>query len=137
MMTSSVWDGVQPLACLEFVIAANPLPKERPRLGRGRVYTPARTRAYEQLAAQAARAAIMAQGGEWPATGEIALELVFYRATRRRVDLDNLEKALKDALNGVVYQDDSQVTLCLKRKVLGVGRSEARTEVTVRVIREG
>lgn len=31
-------------------------------------------------------------------------------------DLDNIEKAVKDALNGVVWRDDTQVTSCLKFK---------------------
>lgn len=31
-------------------------------------------------------------------------------------DLDNLEKGVKDALNGIVYKDDSQVCLLQSRK---------------------
>jgi len=42
--------------------------------------------------------------------GSIEMTLTFYLPTKRRVDLDNLSKGVLDALNGVLFQDDSQVT---------------------------
>lgn len=65
------------------------------------------------------------------AEGPIALELTFLmpRPTSmprksaglliphtKRPDLDNLEKAVKDALNTIVWRDDSQVSNVAKRK---------------------
>ena len=44
-----------------------------------------------------------------PFGGEVAMYVHVYRA-QRRGDLDNFAKILGDALNGVAYHDDSQVT---------------------------
>lgn len=45
-----------------------------------------------------------------------------------RPDIDNLEKAVLDALNGVAYEDDSQVACVTKEKLYG---TEARTTVRI------
>lgn len=55
-----------------------------------------------------------------PATGPLRIHLEFYLRRpislaknihhhTKRPDLDNLAKAVKDALKGVIYQDDSQI----------------------------
>ncbi len=41
--------------------------------------------------------------------GELGIEIVFYRGNKRKVDTDNLSKPIKDALNNIVYKDDSQI----------------------------
>lgn len=50
-----------------------------------------------------------------------------------RPDIDNLYKAVTDALNGIVYRDDSQITRAIMRKqyaetdsgvLISVGRKE-------------
>jgi len=47
----------------------------------------------------------------------------------KRPDLDNLEKLVKDACNGVFWNDDSQVFDVIKKKVYGVvPRTEVRIE---------
>jgi Holliday junction resolvase RusA-like endonuclease len=56
----------------------------------------------------AARAREVMQGRD-PIEGPVSMRVVFHLGTRRRVDLDNLNKGLSDALTGIVYQDDSQV----------------------------
>ena len=43
-----------------------------------------------------------------PVTGPVAVFVDVYRP-RRRGDLDNILKAILDALNGVAYRDDEQV----------------------------
>lgn len=59
-------------------------------------------------------------------------------ATRQEIgattkpDLDNVEKAIKDALNGVVYVDDVQVIGCDKVKLYVADGRPARIEVQVR-----
>jgi Holliday junction resolvase RusA-like endonuclease len=50
----------------------------------------------------------MAQGVT-PLVGPVAVFLDVYRP-RRRGDLDNILKATLDALNGIAYRDDDQVT---------------------------
>lgn len=47
--------------------------------------------------------------GVQPISGPVAVFLDVYRP-RKRGDLDNLLKAVLDALNGVAYGDDEQVT---------------------------
>lgn len=48
---------------------------------------------------------------KWPLSCGVALSLEFHLGPKagHPPDLDNLIKACKDALNGVVYKDDSQV----------------------------
>ena len=46
-------------------------------------------------------------------------------------DLDNCEKAIKDALNSVVWHDDCQVVEVQKKKVYG---SVGRVEITVQAL---
>jgi Holliday junction resolvase RusA-like endonuclease len=50
----------------------------------------------------------------WPLTGPVALSLSFRNPGRG--DLDNLVKAVKDALQGIVYVNDSQVEYMMAEK---------------------
>ena len=55
-------------------------------------------------------AALVAAAGLRPVAGRVELRLEFYPPDRRRRDLDNVLKALWDALEkGGAYHDDSQV----------------------------
>jgi crossover junction endodeoxyribonuclease RusA len=49
-------------------------------------------------------------GNRQPLAGSLAVSVDFYLPDRRRRDLDNLSKAVLDACNGVVWEDDQQVT---------------------------
>jgi Holliday junction resolvase RusA-like endonuclease len=44
-----------------------------------------------------------------PFEGDIAVEMHFHRADKRRCDVDNLQKLLLDACNGILWKDDSQI----------------------------
>lgn len=44
--------------------------------------------------------------------GNVAVACVFYRSSRKRVDIDNLFKEIFDAANGIAWRDDMQVTAC-------------------------
>lgn len=91
--------------------SGNPIPKGRPRYGGGRFRTPESTAEWEKIVDWQAR-------DQWeknPLPGPLGIEFVFYREDRRKVDLDNLEKAMLDALQGILYVDDSQI-----RKKVGV-----------------
>lgn len=46
-------------------------------------------------------------------------------------DVDNLYKALADALTGVLFKDDAQITDAVIRKREAAGDEQARTEVVV------
>lgn len=107
------------------VIAGEPVAKGRPRFGGGRVYTPQKTKAYEEKIAQAARDA-----GAVVLDGPICLTLRCYfpfsGAARRRgdvyhikrPDIDNIIKIVGDALNGIAWKDDSQIVSVLAEKGL-------------------
>lgn len=86
------------------------VPKERPRTvfrgGKAVTFTPERTKAWEQVVAQYAR---MHWKGEPDGDGYWEVCLSFYRKSNRKADLDNLSKAVLDALNGIVWEDDKQV----------------------------
>lgn len=97
-----------------FEVRGEPVGKARPRAasvgGRVRMYTPAATVAYEQSIAAAAREAIARVGYVYPACAWYALEVFVYRTHERRgPDLDNVAKAVGDALNGIAWRDDAQV----------------------------
>jgi len=122
-------------AAIYFVVQGNPKGKGRPRASsRGgfvRMYTPATTIAYE---AQIARQAEMARGS-WPVLQTpMALRVVAFHgipvswSKRKKLDalaghivpgkpdLDNVAKAVLDALNGVIYADDKQVIRLVAEK---------------------
>ena len=42
-------------------------------------------------------------------TEELSLTIRFFFKTKRKRDLDNQNKLALDALNGIVYADDSQI----------------------------
>lgn len=89
-----------------FIVFGPPQPKQRARRGaRGRWYTPAETRRYEA----AVRAIASVNLAHWRRDGTYRLRVSAFFGDRRRRDLDNVVKAVGDALNGVGYEDDSQV----------------------------
>jgi crossover junction endodeoxyribonuclease RusA len=108
---------------MHFIIPGPPVPKGRPRLGHGRrIYTPPKTANYEAwVRVYALQAKVR------PVEGPVYMALDFYLENRRTKDLDNLAKAILDALNGVAYRDDNQVKEVRMRKRLD--RDNPRTEV--------
>lgn len=110
-------------------IPGNPHPKERAqvvrdRRGRSHSYTPATTMKAEGALQATARL-------RWPKVrpvkGRWTVELRFYRDSRRRCDLDNLAKTVQDALNGVLWVDDSDIEVLVLSK--HVDRAKPRTEL--------
>jgi Holliday junction resolvase RusA-like endonuclease len=103
------------MAKYSFTLSIAPIPKGRPRLARGRAFTPERTRHFEESLRWYLRAAY-----RWsPLAGPILLSATF-RLQRPKSnkdkypsghvgDLDNFLKALKDAGNGILWVDDCQV----------------------------
>lgn len=110
-----------------FAVDGRPQPKERARVVRGHAYTPQATTIYEHLIGTAARKAM--RGRAKRTEDGLRMFLVFDKRTRHRGDLDNLIKAVGDALNGIVYVDDSQVTEI--RAQLNRGAGVDRTTVMV------
>jgi len=131
-----------------FAVDGPPVGKGRPRAstkgGFVRMYTDAKTLSYE---AQIADAASKAMGNNEPLATPIDLRVwVWYRIPKSwpkrtqqealdgerlpnvKPDLDNVLKAVLDAMNDVVYVDDSQVVNMVAHKRYG---AQPRIEVYV------
>ena len=90
---------------MDFFVAGKPVAKARPRVGKHGTYTPANTREWEELVAWSAKAKM---GATEPMQERLRVHLVFFGASKIS-DLDNLAKSVLDAMNGLVYKDDSQI----------------------------
>jgi Holliday junction resolvase RusA-like endonuclease len=111
---------------IKFTVEGVPRPKARARRGAGgRWYTPQVTKAYEEAVGWAARAA----GVHEPCEDAVRLEIVLWMPDRRRRDLDNCAKSICDALNGIAYEDDSQIVELIIRR--HVDRDRPRAEIRV------
>lgn len=114
-----------------FTIPGEPVAKARARAtmiaGRARMYTPAKTERFE---ARVALFAQQAMQGRPPFDGAVALTVVALfpvseswpkkrkaaalegrELHTKKPDLDNVIKAVKDGMNGIVWRDDAQVAI--------------------------
>ena len=119
-----------------FVVPGEPQGKGRPRIGKmgqhARMFTPAKTAAYEGLVAHAAQQAMR---GAVPFDRPCRIELdvlctvpASWSAKKRaqalagairptkKPDADNVLKAVCDGMNGVVWRDDVQAVEVVLRK---------------------
>ena len=130
---------------LTFTVPGEPVPQPRPRVstrgGFARAYVPAKhpVHAYRDAIAAAARAAGAGVHGE-PVS--VVIDFVWERPKSHmrksgvkpdapvlpRPDLDNTTKAVLDSLNGVAWEDDSQVQRLVVENSYG---PEARTTVRI------
>lgn len=122
-------------ASVSFFVPGQPQGKGRPRVGRvgthARMFTPARTVAYEGLIAMAAQ---QAMDGAKPFSGPVALAIdaaytvpASWSEKRRKAalggwcvtkpDADNIAKSVGDGGNGVLWEDDKQIVQLTMRKV--------------------
>lgn len=127
------------MTAVEFTVPGQPQGKGRPRIGRvkghARMFTPAKTVTYESTVALFAHQAMQ---GRPLLVGpvEVAVELVCaipasWSPKKReqaeqgairpttKPDVDNVLKAVFDAINGVVWVDDVQVVGLSARKTYG------------------
>lgn len=122
-----------------FVVPGHPVSKQRARKGaNGRFYTPSKTSAYERTVAQICLAAMAEAGyrrysGTWPRDATYGIDILIVPGSLRRFDWDNVAKAVQDALNGILWDDDSQVWSASVVKT-EVDRSRPRVEVKVEVL---
>ena len=124
------------MSVISFSVPGEPVGKGRPRFavsGFARAYTPEKTAKYENLVKLAYRNAN--DRVFFPQYAELALKIearfaIPKSASKRaaeemrrgvcrptkRPDVDNILKAIADALNGVAYHDDSQIVYVEARK---------------------
>lgn len=135
---------------LTIEIPGIPIPKARARNMQGRMVTPAKTRAYETRIRAAAQASVMASGpikaghagyradidvflpvpASW-SNKKRDMALVGIIRPTARPDKDNFEKSALDALNGIVFHDDSEVVEGETRKFYS---EEPRLTIKVRPV---
>jgi crossover junction endodeoxyribonuclease RusA len=100
-----------------FELPSRPHPKGRPRFGRGRAYTDEKTRLYEANVATACGLAMIRDRVQI-ATGPVELACLFEQRDARAADVTNLVKAVEDAMNGIAWKDDKQVSKVSAVRVL-------------------
>ena len=119
---------------IAFEVPGEPRGKGRPRFSKGHAYTDSETRAYEDKIIAYYRQQL--KGFKWPDNAVISVDVVAHlpipqSATKaavagmqaqrilptRKPDIDNILKAVLDALNGVAYKDDSRVVAVSARKI--------------------
>ena len=115
---------------LRITINGEPIPAARPRFGGGHAYQPKRNSEYRARVQRAARAAM---GGSAPMTGAIEANVKLYRkykpTARNFGDVDNYLKAIFDALNQIVFDDDRQIVQCVVEKFQD--KANPRAEITI------
>ncbi|MEM5786532.1 MAG: RusA family crossover junction endodeoxyribonuclease [Syntrophobacteraceae bacterium] len=100
---------------VSFAVEGEPRAKQSFRFSRRGHFTDPRIKEWQNAVAWQARIAMQ---GMDPICGKVAMRVTFYLRTHHRVDLDNLQKAVGDALAGIVYKDDSQiVNLQLEKRI--------------------
>jgi Holliday junction resolvase RusA-like endonuclease len=112
-------------APIKLTIEGEPIPKARPRMVRGRIYTP--THDAENAAALVMRSSGYA--GRFAASRSLQVSMFFYGA-KKQADIDNLGKLYLDALvkSGIVKDDRYVMALWLQRMP---DDGEPRVEVMV------
>lgn len=110
-----------------FTVPGEPVPKARPRVVKGRTYTPKRTAEHEEAIGWAFREAMP---GYDPLTCLVGMRCAFYTKSQKpRSDVDNLVKTVQDALEGLAYVNDVQVDDIRGHRFRGA--ADPRTEIEV------
>ncbi len=122
---------------IDIVFHGTPIGKSRPRFGRTKTggvvtYTPQKTRDYERALKSFAQVAMI---GKTVLEGPVKVTITAYFSHKTktgwhvsRPDLDNIIKAVLDALNEVVFDDDAAVCELVAVKKYD---NEERVEVQV------
>lgn len=136
---------------IKVIINAVPQSQPRPRITvRGKyahAYEPKSITEYKRLVAGKYRSAYKQQ---LPLTGALSVDVRFYRPIQKSIskierqrrvlgqslptvkpDIDNYVKAILDALNGLAFQDDSQIVVLYARKIYS---DKPRTEIEINEI---
>ena len=120
---------------MKLVVPLDAVPQGRPRVYHGVAIDPPQSKKFKSDLALI----VKSFGAYKEMSGEVKVKLDIYRhcksvTSRRYGDIDNLAKAVLDALNGVCWQDDSQVAELYVTKNLA---DAPRLEIEVTAREEG
>lgn len=115
----------------KFVVQGAPVPKGRPRVNTktGQAFTPKRTKDFEALVQQHAALSNLPPPLKGPVTVHLLFVTKIAENGNSRADIDNMAKAIMDAINGICYADDRQVRRLIC-EVVPIKRAP-RTEIVV------
>lgn len=124
-------EHTDPRVIARFTVDGEPMSKARARVVNGHAFTPERTRVAEAQV-QAAFLAVAAGHRPTPLAegGRYGVFALFFHQTRQRRDVDNMLKLILDGLNGLAWEDDTQVVEVSGRKT-PCPKGHARTAVLV------
>lgn len=112
-------------------VSGEPRPKQSFRYSsRGGGYTAAPVKAWQDTVAWEAK---IAMKGMDMLSGYLSATMIFRLGNKRRVDLDNLSKAVLDAMNGIVYEDDT-IVCKLKLYKMVVKKKDAGVSVVIDIL---
>jgi Holliday junction resolvase RusA-like endonuclease len=128
---------------IELTILGTPVAKGRPRVCKWGTYTPEKTVNYETLVKE-----MFIISKQSKLNGALAMDIrAFFPIVKstskknrqlmidqellptKKPDIDNIIKILTDSLNGLAYDDDSQIVMVLAQKSYS---EEPRVELTIR-----
>lgn len=141
---------------LRFVIRESPIAQGRPRIstrgGFARAYDPPKSREWKKVVERYAREAIDKSELQFPLKGPLAVWMRFVmplpksahrkrnpipeRWSIKKPDVDNLYKGVADAMEKIVYENDSQIAyLNIEKKIAKQG-TEPSVLIEIRTLDE-
>lgn len=131
---------------ITFFVDGEPRAKQSFRsTGPGRGYTPARIKAWQSDVGWCAQQAMRRLGMLDPIEGNLTVELTFFLGNARKVDCDNLSKAVQDGLNRITWLDDQQnITLIIHKYIceerqgvlVQISQNDRPVEISVEQLRD-
>lgn len=128
---------------IKLIVPGNPVSKGRPRVCKWGTYTPEKTVNYETLIKE-----LFIVSNQEKLNGALSLDMrAFFPIPKstskknrelmieqqifptKKPDLDNIIKIIGDSLNGLAYDDDSQIITVLAQKAYS---DNPRVEITIR-----
>jgi Holliday junction resolvase RusA-like endonuclease len=139
-------DSVVRVSVMDFIILGEPVAKGRPKIssfgGHARAYTPKKTRDAEANI----RSQIVQQlpNGFIPFKDALSISIEVYRSKPKskpkrvthpttKPDLDNYLKTILDAMNTVVFEDDSQIISINAKKEYGIPKIKIEIKEVIAV----
>ena len=133
------------------MITEEPVAQGRPRIstrgGFARAYDPPKSKEWKRVVEQYVRKAIKEAEGTFPYEGPLRIWMKFIMPlpksshrkrnppeeqwSTKKPDVDNLYKGVADAMEGIVYQNDSQIAHLVVEKKIAAQGSEAKVLIEV------